>query len=59
MRIDALEAEQTRLEVSAAGADFYKESPDAIATTLERIDTVRAELDATYRRWDELDSRPR
>ena len=45
--------------MSAAGADFYKESPAAIATTLERIDTVRSELDAIYRRWDELDSRPR
>ena len=58
-RIDALEAEKARLEASAAGADFYKESPAAIATTLERIDTVRSELDAIYRRWDELDSRPR
>ena len=58
-RIDALETEQARLEASAAGADFYKESPDAIASTLERIDAVRAELDASYRRWDELDSRPR
>jgi ATP-binding cassette subfamily F protein uup len=58
-RIDALEAEHATLEASVAGADFYKESASAIATTLERIDTVRDELDAIYRRWDELDSRPR
>ncbi len=58
-RIDALEAEQARLEASVAGADFYKESAAAITTTLERIDTVRSELDAIYRRWYELDSRPR
>jgi ATP-binding cassette subfamily F protein uup len=58
-RIDALEAEQARLGASVAGADFYKESAATIATTLERIDIVRAELDAVYRRWDELDSRRR
>ena len=58
-RIDALEAEQTRLEASIAGADFYKESASAITTTLGRIDTVRSELEAIYRRWYDLDSRPR
>ncbi len=58
-RIDALEAEQARLEASIAGADFYKESAAAITTALGRIETVRSELEAIYRRWDELDSRPR
>jgi len=58
-RIDALEAEQARLEASIAGADFYKESAAAITTALGRIQTVRSELEAIYRRWYELDSRPR
>ena len=56
-RIEALEAEQARLETAVAGADFYKEPASTITTTLERIETVRAELDHVYRRWDELDSR--
>ena len=56
-RIEALEAEQTRLEAATTGPEFYKEPPEAIARTLERLAEVeRALLDA-YHRWDQLDSR--
>jgi ATP-binding cassette subfamily F protein uup len=56
-RIEALEAEQALLDATIAGAEFYKESASAIASTLRRMEVVRAELDVIYRRWDELDSR--
>jgi ATP-binding cassette subfamily F protein uup len=56
-RIEALEAEQRRLEKAVAGADFYKEPAETIKQTLARIDTVREELGALYARWDELDGR--
>jgi ATP-binding cassette subfamily F protein uup len=58
-RIEALEAEQAQLESTLSGAEFYKEPHAAIAATLARVDQVREELDAVYRRWDELDSRPK
>ena len=58
-RIAELEAELLRLEARIAGAEFYKESAASIAETLARLDEVRAEHDAVYRRWDELDSRPK
>jgi len=56
-RIEALEAEQRRLEKAVAGADFYKEPAETIKQTLARIDGVREELVAVYARWDELDGR--
>jgi ATP-binding cassette subfamily F protein uup len=58
-RIEALEDEDTRLQSTVASAEFYKEGAAAIEATLARMAAVRAELDAAYRRWDELDSRPR
>jgi len=58
-RIAALEAEETQLQAAMAGADFYKEAAATIKTTLARVETLRAELQAAYARWDELDSRPR
>jgi ATP-binding cassette subfamily F protein uup len=56
-RIEALEAEQRRVEKAAAGADFYKEPAETIKQTLARIDAVREELAALYARWDQLDSK--
>jgi ATP-binding cassette subfamily F protein uup len=56
-RIEAVEAEQRRLEKAVAGADFYKEPAETIKQTLARIDGVREELGALYARWDELDGR--
>jgi ATP-binding cassette subfamily F protein uup len=56
-RIAALEAEDARLQTMLADANFYKESADAIKTTLARVDALRDELQTAYARWDELDSR--
>jgi ATP-binding cassette subfamily F protein uup len=56
-RIEALEAEQSRLQAAAAAAGFYKEPADQIARTLDRIAEIERELLDAYARWDELDSR--
>ena len=56
-RIEALEAEQRALHERTGGAEFYKESPDAIREALARVDAIEAELTDTYARWHELESR--
>jgi ATP-binding cassette subfamily F protein uup len=56
-RIEALEAEQSTLQTRVAHPDFYKETADAIAQTLDRIADIERELLDAYARWDALDSR--
>jgi len=56
-RIEALEAEQRALHGRTGGAEFYKESPDAIRGALARVDAIEAELVDVYARWHELESR--
>jgi ABC transport system ATP-binding/permease protein len=58
-RIADLEAELARLEAAVAGTEFYKETRTAIEETLSRVEATRQEIDRSYRRWDELDSRVR
>jgi ATP-binding cassette subfamily F protein uup len=57
-RIDALERERDDLDARVASPDFYKQGASAIAELMARRETVTADLEALYRRWDELDSRP-
>jgi ABC transport system ATP-binding/permease protein len=56
-RIEALEDEKRQLGDAVAAPEFYKEPPDTIRSTLQRLEAVDEELTAAYRRWDELDSR--
>jgi ATP-binding cassette subfamily F protein uup len=56
-RIEALETEQADLEARMALAEFYLQPAATITEVVERLEVIRAELDAVYRRWDELDSR--
>jgi ATP-binding cassette subfamily F protein uup len=56
-RIEALEAEQRTLHERTGGAEFYKESPDAIREALARVEALEAELVDAYARWHELESR--
>ncbi|HUL72811.1 MAG TPA: ATP-binding cassette domain-containing protein [Vicinamibacterales bacterium] len=58
-RISGLEAEDARLRAAVAHPEFYREAASAIEQTLARLEALRAELDAAYARWDELDSRAR
>jgi ABC transport system ATP-binding/permease protein len=56
-RIEGLEAEQRTLHERTGGAEFYKESPDAIREALARVEALEAELVDAYARWHELESR--
>src|SRR5688500_8892275 len=56
-RIEQLESEQEAIHARIASADFYKESSDAIAQALARVDELKDFLHDAYARWDELDSR--
>ena len=55
-RIEALEAEQAELHKLMGEADFYRRPSDRIATTMERLETVKRELEACYQRWQILES---
>ena len=58
-RIEALETEQRELSAKVAGADFYKESGEAIKATLERLSALETEIFEAYARWNDLDGRIR
>ncbi len=55
--IEGLEAEQRTLAQRIADAEFYKESPGAIAQSLARADQLHDQLTAAYARWGELDAK--
>jgi ATP-binding cassette subfamily F protein uup len=55
--IEALEAEREALRARTSGAEFYKETADAIRTALARLETIDVELTAAYERWSTLDAR--
>ena len=56
-RIDALEAEQARLQAEAVSPEFYKESREHIEKVLARIAAIGPELESLIARWVELDER--
>jgi ABC transport system ATP-binding/permease protein len=56
-RIAALEAEHAELQARVASPEFYKERSSDIHAWLARLDELAREVDAAYRRWDELDRR--
>jgi ATP-binding cassette subfamily F protein uup len=58
-RIEALEAEKTRLHAAANAPAFYREAADVIANTLARMHAVDDELLTVLARWDDLESRQR
>jgi ATP-binding cassette subfamily F protein uup len=55
--IEALEAEQQRLQHEAASGDFYKETADHIRAVLARLEAIGPELEAALARWVELEER--
>lgn len=55
-RIEKMEAEIAELHQLTASAEFYQQSQDEIAVTMERLKTLQEELEHAYVRWDELDS---
>jgi ATP-binding cassette subfamily F protein uup len=56
-RIEALEAEQQRLQAEVASAEFYKRPAADIHEALARLEELETLLLAAYTRWDALDSR--
>ena len=55
--IETMEAEQTQLHVRLADPAFYRKDGKEIANASKRVEELTAELEAAYRRWDELESR--
>jgi ATP-binding cassette subfamily F protein uup len=55
-RIEALEAQQAELHKLMGEADFYRQPGDKIAATMERLETVKHNLEACYQRWQILES---
>ena len=56
-RIEALEAEQSRLQAEAASTDFYREPREHIEAVLARLDALGPELESLLARWMELEER--
>jgi ATP-binding cassette subfamily F protein uup len=55
-KIEALEAEQAGLHARMAEGDFYRQPGEAISATIERLESIKSELEASYERWQELES---
>jgi ATP-binding cassette subfamily F protein uup len=55
-RIEALETEQSELELRMAQADFYRQPSAAITSALERLEALGNELEECYARWQSLES---
>jgi ATP-binding cassette subfamily F protein uup len=55
-RIETLEAEQAQLHKLMGDGNFYRQTSDKITIAMERLETVKRELEACYERWQTLES---
>ncbi len=55
-RIEALEAEQARLQAHVSDSGFYQQPDAEISATLARLESLGGELEACYVRWEELEA---
>ena len=55
-RIAALEAEQAELHARLSDPEFYKSAGTEVTSINGRLAALEQELEATYLRWDELES---
>jgi ATP-binding cassette subfamily F protein uup len=55
-RIEELEDEQAKLHARMGEADFYRQASDGIAASMERLESIKRELDLCYERWQALES---
>ena len=55
-RIQALEAEQTRLQGEIADPALFRRAPQRAAAALQRLQELGAELEAAFARWGALES---
>ena len=54
-QIEKLEAEQTRLQLVTASAEFYQQSPEKVAETMTALTKLASDLEVAYKRWEELE----
>jgi ATP-binding cassette subfamily F protein uup len=54
-RIEALEKEQAELHAAMGDGDFYRQASATITTALERLESLKQELEASYQRWQDLE----
>ncbi|HEX6174626.1 MAG TPA: ATP-binding cassette domain-containing protein [Candidatus Binatia bacterium] len=55
-RIEALETEQSELQLRMAQADFYRQPGATITSALQRLEALGNELEECYARWQSLES---
>ena len=55
-QIEALEARQAELNQAINSVDFYKQDAAAVKKQLDEAESLMAELEAAYQRWNELDA---
>jgi ATP-binding cassette subfamily F protein uup len=55
-RIQALETVQGELQRALADPQFFRQNPADASAALERLQSLAAELEAAYARWDALES---
>jgi ATP-binding cassette subfamily F protein uup len=55
-RIEALEKEQSDLHARMGDGEFYRQPGATITAALERLDFLKQELEASYQRWQDLES---
>lgn len=56
-KIEALEAEQGELVAKTSEPDFYQQQKDDVAQVMARLAEIEVELNRSYTRWDELESK--
>jgi len=55
-KIETLEVEQSQLQAAVSAAGFYQQPGEAISATLARLQSITAELEEYYARWEALES---
>ena len=58
-KIEALEAEQSKLHTLMGDGDFYRQPSDRIAAAMDRLEAAKNELEACYTRWQSLETQAR
>ena len=56
-RIERLEQEQADMHRQMSDPVFYQQPAEIIAATKQQLETVEAELEAAYQRWEALEAR--
>ena len=55
--IESLETEKNRLQTLMSSSEFYQETADKIANTMNKLKGVTRNLEIAYQRWEELENR--